>query len=314
MLRFLGRRLFAGVLTVLIASFVLFAAISLLPGDEVRGSFGFGSPPPGAVEELVERLHLDRPFLVQYGLFLRDFLTLDLGTTMGGAPIAQLVRQSLPVSAVILVGVATLQVLLAPLLVWLAGMRPETPLDRVADSLTVVLVSIPALVAAFLVQAVFVYWTDLIQSPVWIHDPAYPGWRNYVMPILALGVGAAAHLAMVGRVELLAALSQPWAKAAAALGMPREHLVRVDALRPAAGAMVQLLGANMAVLVTGLIVVEDVFDAPGLGSALLRAINDQDRLVIVTLVMFVLVGVIVVNTLSDLVHGWLDPRIREELT
>lgn len=308
--RFVARRVFTGVITVLIASLVLFALVALLPGDEVRGLFGFGPVDEAQMAEIREALNLDRPFLVQWWLFLVDFVTLDFGETMRGAPVKGIIRASLPVSGTILLGVLVLQVLLAPALVWLAGMRHGTRVDQVADTAVIVLVSIPALVAGFVVQAIFVYWTDLFPSPIWQFSDV-PAWQNYTMPILALGLGSAAHLAMVGRVELLAGMSQPWIRAARAMGMPREHIVRIDALRPAAGSMVQLLGANMALLVTGLIVVEDVFEVQGLGTALLDAIQDQDRVVILSLVMLVLMGVIFVNTVTDLVHGWLDPRVRD---
>ena len=313
LLRFVARRLFVGTVTVLIASVVLFALVDLLPGDEVRGMFGFGPVDASQLDAIRERLNLDEPFFVQWWLFLVDFVTLDFGETMRGAPVKALLRVSLPVSGTILAGVLAMQVLLAPALVWLAGMREGTRVDRVADTAVIVLVSIPALVAGFVVQAVFVYWTDLFPSPIWQFSDV-PAWQNYTMPILALGLGSAAHLAMVGRVELLAGMTEPWIRAARALGMPREHLVRIDALRPSAGSMIQLLGANTALLVTGLIVVEDVFEVPGLGSALLQSIQDQDRAVILTLVMLVLVAVIFVNTMTDLVHGWLDPRVRDEAT
>ncbi len=310
--RFVARRLVTGVVTIVLASIVLFLLVDLLPGDPVRSLFGFGQPDPLLLQQMREALNLDKPLIVQWWLFMVDFVTLDLGTTRTGVPVDDVIRASLPVSAVILAGVFLLQALLAPFLVWLAGMRAGTRMDHVADTAVIVLVSIPALVAAFVVQAVLVYWTDLFPSPVWQFSDV-PKWQNYTMPILALGLGSAAHLAMVGRVELLAGMTTPWVKAARALGMPREHLVRVDALRPAAGSMVQLLGANLAVLVTGLIVVEDVFDAPGVGSTLLRAIQDQDRVLMLTLIMIVLVFVIAVSTATDLAHAWIDPRVRDEV-
>lgn len=309
MVAFLTRRLVAAVVTLLIASFVLFAVVSLLPGDEVWGMLGPGSVDTAAYQAMVAKLHLDRPLVVQYWYFLSDFVRGDLGRTLFGEPISDVIAFSLPVSLRILAGVFALQVVIAPALIWLAGMRPHTRLDNLAETVTVVIVAVPSLVAAYIVQAVFVYWTDFARSPVWEPASSYPQWMNYLMPILALGLGIAAHLAVVGRVELRAALSTPWVKAARALGMPRSHLVRIDALRPAAGAMVQLLAANLAVLVTGLLVVEDVFRVPGVGNGMLRAIQRQDRHLIVTLV---LVGVIAVNTVADLVHAWLDPRVRED--
>lgn len=310
MLAFLLRRLVAAAVTILVASFVLFAAVILLPGDEVRAMFGVGAVDTELYESMLSQLHLDRPFMVQYWLFLKDFATLDFGTTMHGAPVLAAIRSSLPVSLWILAGVVAVQALLAPLLIVVAGLRPRSRLDDMSHAAAIALVSVPALVAAFVLQATFVYWSDIMTSPTWIRDG---GWRNYVMPILALGVGAAAHLALVGREEILTTLAQPYVKVARAFGIRRGRVLRTHALRPASGPIVQLVGANVAGLITGLIVVEDVFAAPGLGNALLTAIRLQDRVLIVTMVMLIVIGVIVVSTLADLLHAWLDPRVRDRL-
>lgn len=311
MARFILRRVVVATLTLLVASFVLFAIIRLLPGDEVRGLFGPGAS-TAALEAARNRLGYDQPFLAQYGSFLRDFLSLDFGDSMRGLPVRGIIGGAVGPTVRILAGVAVLQVVLGPALLWVSARRPGTRLDRWTAAATVVLVSVPTLVAAFLLQAVLVYWTDLLPSPDWIHPPdPNAGWRNYVMPILALGLGTSAHLAMVGRVELLSVLSTPYIMTARAFGLSHDRIVRVEAARPAAGAVVQLLAANLAVLLTGLIVVEDVFMVPGLAAALLQAIEDQDRIVMLTMLMLVLVAVMVVNTLADLVHGLVDPRVRE---
>nr|WP_274388154.1 ABC transporter permease [Salsipaludibacter albus] len=310
---FILRRVLIGIVTLLVASFVLFAAITILPGDEVRALFGFGAVDTEQYRLIVERLHYDRPFLVQYWLFLQDFVVGDFGLTLQGAPIGPIIRSRIAPSLWILLGVTLIQLVLGPLLLWLSVRRPRTPLERVSSTATIILVSVPTLVAAFVLQAVMVYWTDLLPSPKWIYPPSeLAGWRNYVMPILALGVGTAAHLAMVGRVELLATLSQPYITTARGLGIPRDRILKVEAMRPTAGRVVQLVAANTAVLLTGLIVVEDVFQVPGLGSALLEAIQGQDRLLVITMLMFVLAGVLVVNTVADILHGWIDPRVRAE--
>ncbi len=313
MLPFILRRVAIGVVTLLVASLVLFAAITILPGDEVRAMFGFGPVNPEQYRLIVERLHYDEPFMVQYWLFLSDFVVGDFGRTLQGAPIGPIIRARLAPTLWILLWVTVIQLALGPALLWLSVRRPTSPLERLTSNATIILVSVPTLVAAFVLQAVFVYWTDLLPSPKWIYPPSdLAGWRNYVMPVLALGVGTAAHLAMVGRVELLATLSQPYILTARGLGIPRERILKVEAMRPTAGRVVQLVAANTAVLLTGLIVVEDVFQVPGLGSALLQSIQDQDRLLVITMLMFVLTGVLVVNTIADILHGLLDPRVRAD--
>ncbi len=312
MLRFILRRVVVATLTLLAASLLLFALVRLLPGDAVRGMFGFGRPPDAAMEAVRERLGHDQPFLVQWGRFMTDFATLDFGESMQGESVRGILAATIGPTLWILSGVAVLQVLLGPALLWMSARRPRSRLDRWTAAATVVLVSIPTLVAAFLLQAILVYWTDLLPSPDWIYAPdPNAGWRNYVMPILALGLGTAAHLAMVGRVELLAVLATPYIVTARAFGIPPDRILKVEAARPAAGAAVQVLAANLAVLLTGLIVVEDVFGVPGLAAALLQAIEDQDRILMLTMLLLVLTAVMVVNTAADVVHGMIDPRVRD---
>ena len=306
MLVYAARRVLTALLTLLIASFAVYMLAHLLPGDEVRAVFGPNVPP-----EILDDLHLNDPLVVQYGYFLRDLVTLDVRATLGGAPIRPILAEIVPTSLILLAGVFAMQLVLAPLLLMVTGTRPRSPLDRFGGNAALVLVAVPALVAAFLVQAVFVYWTDLYPSATWVRSAS--SWRNFSMPVLALGLGTAAHVALGGRDELLLALSQPYVRMARAFGVPPRRILARHALRPTAGAMVQLVSANMAVMVTGLIVVEDVFNVPGIGARLLEAIHDQDRALITTLVLVVLTLVVAVSTLADLVHAWLDPRVRDRL-
>lgn len=321
MLRFLVRRVLAGAVTVLLASFVIFAIIHLLPGDEVRALM-----PPGTIrvprdvyDRLSRILHLDRPLLVQYGYFLRDFVTLDFGRTMPhvssgfrqilpGDPIRPMIVASLQVSAGLVAGVVALQVALAPAIAWLAARRPKSWPDLLSRGSSVILVAIPVLGAAIMIQTTFSYWTDLSPSPKWSSRGTF--WQNYGPPILSLGIGSAAHLALVGREEAILALVQPHAKFARAIGLPESRIVR-RAMRPTAARMIQVFGANVAAIGTGLIIVEDIFGVPGLGTAMLDAIHEQDRILIVTLLMVVLVLAIIASTLADIVHAALDPRVRE---
>lgn len=323
MLAFLVRRLLSGATTIVLASFALFSLMHLLPGDEVRALLPATTirVPPDLYASLLSELHLDRPFLVQYGLFLRDLVTLDFGSTMPrvvahleqvvpGDPLRPLVLGSLRTSGGIVGGVLALELLLAPVVVWVAARRRDGPLDHVSRWTSVVLVSVPVLVAAILVQTTMSYWTDLSPTPVWSSRGTW--WQNLLPPVASLGLGAAAHVALVGREEVLAVLAQQHARFARALGLPESHVVR-RALRPTAGAMAQVLATNVAAVGTGLIIVEDVFKVPGIGSALLAAIHDQDRTLIVTLLVVVLALAVVASTVADIAHGLLDPRVRDRV-
>ncbi len=320
MAAFLGRRLLAGAATILVASFVLFAVMHLLPGDEVKALFP-GTRirvPPELYAAVEAEMGLDRPFIVQWAVFVGDLVSLDFGRMLPsvtpdyrrvipGDPIRPVLVARLLVSGGILAGVLALNVLIAPLLAWVAARRPASLPDRVSNAAAIALVAVPALVAAILVQTTFAYWTDLSPTPRWSRHVAW--WQNWIPPVLGLGLGTAAHVALVAREEVLVALSQPWARVQRGLGLPRGRIIR-HAWRPAAGGTATALGAHVAAISTGLIVVEDVFGVPGIGTGLLLAIRSQDRTLLVTMLVVVVALAVLASTLADVARAAFDPRQR----
>lgn len=310
MLQFAVRRLVGAVLTVLVASFVIFAMARLLPGDEVRALFGIGRVDPVEYARIRSQLHLDEPFLLQYAYFLRDLVQLDYGRTIFGTSVRQVVLSSLQTSALLLAGVVGLHLALAPAVVWVSGRWPRSQLDRVSEGLSVLLVSVPVLVAAILVQAIFGHWLELTTSPSW--SLRNSGWQNVVPPVLALGLGTAAHLALVGRDQFRTISRQTHTQYARAVGLPPNRIIR-RTFRPAAGQMIHVFAANLAAIGTGLIIVEDVFAVPGFGFAILQAIRDQDGVLLTTLLVVLVALAVLISTAADVLHAAVDPRVRDRL-
>lgn len=291
------------------ATFLVFGAITMLPGDPVRALFGFGPVDPEIYARIAERLHLGEPYLVQYGYFVRNLVTMDFGGTLTGVPIRAIVRNAVPASLWIVAGVLVVQAIVAPAMVWVAGMWPGSRADRWGESTAIVVVSAPVIVVAMVLFSVA--WAI---APSWsLDDHTRVLVYQRALPILALGMGTAAHLALVAREEVLAMFGMLWARAARGMGLSRGRVLAQHAVVPALGPIIQLLAANLAVLVTGLIVVEGVFGVPGIGGTLLQSIRDSDRLLSATLLTFVLVAVIVVNVVADAVHALIDPRVRGQL-
>lgn len=311
---FATRRMVQAVVTVLVATFLLFGALAAVPGDPVRALFGFTAPPPELYEEIRTQFHLDEPFLVQYGQFVTGLVTGDLGRSYprdpfgqptSGTPVTAQLAPALPVSLRILGGALVLMVVGGVSAATASVAARRQWVAPAIGAAAAVAVSAPVLVLAFATQA-------FVARPVgWL--PVVGGQQSaagYVLPVLALGVPAAAWLALVTRAELRSAVRATYAAAARARAIPERRVVGIHALRVAALAVVAFVGGHVGQLLAGLIVVEGVFGLPGIGGTILDAIGRQDRAMLLAVVVLLLVAVVVLNAVADVIAAFLDPRIR----
>jgi ABC-type dipeptide/oligopeptide/nickel transport system permease component len=313
--RFAARRLLQTLATLLVASFVFFSVVTLLPGDPVRALFGFGAPPREQYEAIREEFHLDEPFLTQYFFFVTDLAKGDLGysyprgsfgNTNRGPLVRDILQETVPLSARLLGATVAVQVLVGGILAVIGVVRRRPFTDMGVYAFAVILIAVPVIVSAYAFQAFVglkVQWLPYR----WIDGR---GWTNYVLPVAALSAGFAAFLLLLGRAELLANMRAPFMRTTAALGIPRRRAVAVHAMRPSVAPIIAFLTANLGNLFTGLLIVESIFEAPGLGLTLFNALQLPDRRLTVTLLMLIVFVVIVANGLGDILSSMIDPRIR----
>ena len=311
----LGRSVQA-LVTLLVALTLIWVAVTVLPGDPVRALFGFRQPTPEAYARVKEQLHLDEPLLQQYLLYLRDLLSLDLGTSFPrdpfgrrepGAPVNTLIRATLPTSAIILAAAFVVQAVVGVVAGALSAARAGSKLGRSVDLVALLLVSTPVLVAAYVSRTVFA--VELGWLP---RSGVAAGWTSYVLPVLSLAALSIGYITLLLKSEMSLALKAPYAAAARARGIPDWRITSVHAMRPSLIPVATFLAAHLGQLITGLIIVEGVFGVPGVGGLLFGAIAERDRSVVVGVVTFVAVLVIVANAVADMVVAALDPRIRLE--
>ena len=312
--RYVLGRLGQGLATLLVALTLIWFAVTVLPGDPVRALFGFRQPTPEAYARVQEQLRLDEPVLMQYLLYLRDLLVLDLGDTFPrdpfgrpepGAPVMSLLRGALPTSAVILGLALLVQAVVGVVAGALSAARAGTVLGRFVDLFALVVVSTPVLVAAYVSRVVF--GVELRWLPV---AGTGEGWTSYVLPALSLAALSTGYITLLLKGEMALALRAPYTQAARARGIPQWRIASVHAMRPSLIPVATFLAANLGQLVTGLLIVEGVFSVPGIGGLLFRALSDQDRSLVVGIVTFVAILVIAANAVADIVVAALDPRIR----
>lgn len=314
MLRFIARRGVQMALSLWAALTVIFIAVTQLPGDPVRALFGFKPPPPEIYAAVRAQFHLDEPLWQQYLLYLRSVLTGDLGnsyplnprgTATVGAAVTDTLASTIPVSAVLLAGALLVQIAVGILAGALSASKRARVTGPAVYAVALLLVSTPVLVAAYTLRTVF--GSQLRWLPV---SGVFAGAESYVLPILALSALATGYVILLTRSEVQETLAAPYIQAAHGRGLAPALILRKHALRPSLIPVVAFITGNIGQLFVGLIIVEGIFDLPGVGGAIFQSIANQDRSLLVGLVTVVMVVVIVANAVSDVVVAAIDPRVR----
>lgn len=298
-----GGRLVVSLFVLVTAAFLM---IHLIPGDPVRAILG-----PTATPELVAQtranLGLDDPLLEQYGRFLSGIFTGDLGRSVQfRLPVADVIASRLPATLTLgIAGFVTAVLLAVPIGTLLAvatrrGRRRRLELGFVSTS--VVVATIPDFLLG--VALVWVFGVTLRWLPV----AGAQGPASYILPVIALAIGPAAILARIVRVELLAALETDYVRTARAKRIEPTRVVLRHALPNAVTASLTLGGLLLGSMVASTVLVESVFAWPGIGATIAGSILGKDYQLVQGIVLVYGIGVLLANTLVDVVLAILDPR------
>lgn len=314
MLAFLARRLLTLALTAWLATVVVFVVLEVLPGDPALLMLGTEAR-PDTLAALREQMGLDRPVLVRYGGFLAGLLTGELGTSLTYArPVAGLVAERMVVTGPLaLMALALSTAVAVPLGLWAAA-RHGRPADWGVMGFGQLGIAIPGfwfgilLILAFAVQ---LRWFSAGGFPGW-QDGAGPALKALLLPAVALALPEAAILARVTRSAVLDTLREDYVRTARAKGVGRAAVLWRHALPNALIPVMTVLGLQFAFLVSGTIVIENVFTLPGLGRLVYQAIGQRDLIVVRDVVVLLSVMVVAVNFLVDAAYALIDPRPKVE--
>jgi peptide/nickel transport system permease protein len=306
MLSFVGRRLLAALPVLIGVTFLVFAMLRLIPGDPAQILLFGSSPTPARVAELRTTLGLDRPFFLQYALYLGRVLTGDLGYSyVSNASVGSEIMQRVPYT-LNLTGFAMLVALLVGIPTGMAaGLRPGSAVDRLATGASVLGLAVPSFWLAQLLVLLFAVKLGLLPAL------GVGGSVALVLPALSLGLGFAAIITRMLRSSLIEVYQQPYMLVARAKGLSSWRMLTRHALRNAASSVVTIVGLQIGNLIAGAIAIEVIFGRPGLGSYLVARIQQKDIPSIQGIVLFVAIVYLLVNMLVDLTHATLDPRIRQ---
>ena len=317
MARYTLARLAQAALALVAITVITFALMQAVPGGPFDAPGGDRPATPQAVAAQERYYGLQDPWPEQLGRLLGRLAQGDLGPSLiqDGRSVAAIVREGMGPS-LILGSMAFLLVLGIGLPLGLvAALRARERVDYAATGLATVLGAVPAFVLAFLLLLVFAVWLDL--APVRLGRDFGDRWETLphgVLPALALGAPGAALLARLTRGALLDVLGSDYIRTARAKGLAPGAVLLRHALRNAAIPLLTALGPILAVLVTGSIVIESIFGLPGVGTALITAINQRDYGVILGVTLFYAAVVLLLNLAVDLTYPLVDARLRARTT
>lgn len=299
-------------LSLVAASILVFAIMTVLPGDPAQVALGVNASPE-AVETLRARFGLDRPLPVQYLDWLGGLVTGDLGTSYrSGLDVAPQVIDRFMVTAWLVGAAIVIALLIAVPLGSLAAIRHRRTDGAAISAASQVGIAVPSFLAGLLLVAVFAIRLRWFPAGGWVAPAEDPVEfvRHVTLPALALGLVQGAVLTRYVRSAILDVLREDYMRTARSKGLrPWAALVR-HGLRNAAVPVVTVLALQLATLLIGAVVVERVFVIPGLGSLLLDSVRNRDLLLAQGTVMALVLAVLVINYLVDVAYTIIDPRLR----
>ncbi|MDI6772496.1 MAG: ABC transporter permease [bacterium] len=307
---FVAQRLLGAALTILLATVLVFSALLLVSGDPAQTILGLEAN-PDALQALRHSLGLDLPPAQRYVEWLGRVVRGNLGMSIRyGKPVAELIAARLSLTIPLVFMSMALAASIGTLLGSVAARHGGMPLDLAVSGFALTGLVLPSFWVGLMMILFFSVRLHALPSG------GFPGWESLgrallhlLLPVLTLGLARAALMTRIVRGSLLDVLHEDYVRTARAKGLAERHVVYRHALRNAAIPVVTVLGLEFAQLLTAAIVVESVFALPGLGTLVLTGIEARDYPLVQGIVL-VLAGMIVfINVLTDVLYGFLDPRI-----
>jgi peptide/nickel transport system permease protein len=312
MIAYVAGRFVSLVISLAVASIVIFALVEIVPGDPAAYMLGINAAPE-AVDALRAEMGLDRPKVVRYLDWVGGMLTGDFGTSYTyKAPVADMVADRIWVSLPLAIYALVLSTLIAiPAGVYAAARRGGGG-DLAVMGATQLGIAIPNFWFAMIL--VFVFAIQL----GWFSAGGFPGWQNgagpalksLTLPAIALALPQAAILARVMRSSLIDMLGEDFIRTARAKGLTRSQVLWRHGFRNALIPVLTILGLQFSYLIAGGIIIEQVFYIPGIGRLIFQAISARDLITVESVVMLLVFAVIVVNFAVDVTYALVDPRLR----
>jgi peptide/nickel transport system permease protein len=318
MIGYIARRCLITVILAWVVATLVFLFLRAIPGDPVevmlsQSNSAGGAPSPAVVAALKRQLGLDEPLYVQYGNYISNIAHFDLGRSfISGRPVAADVEQRLPRTIELIVAATLVGLPVGLLLGLLAAIRRGRPVDIVISFLSSSGISIPVFVLGTVLVLVFAQLLALLPAGGFVDFQTDPlqNLKEVTLPAISLGFSLMAVITRMTRSAVLDVLRQDWVRTARAKGAPARIVLIRHVLRNALNPVVTVLGLQMGSLLGGTVLVEYVFNWPGLSSLLVQSAEQRDYPEVQGIVLIIALLFILLNLVTDITYSILDPRVR----
>jgi len=305
---YLTFRIFKGLLVVVLISLVTFGIMRLIPGDPVQLLLGEGSIPitREQIAAIRAKWGLDLPLHQQYLVWAGNLLRGDFGTSLmrTGVPVRQMILEAVPVTALVNLFAVSLAIVVAVPLGIAAAVRRNSPVDYFANVVSALGIATPNFWLALMLIVIFSLYLG------WLPPFGLRNWTGYIMPVLVIATEEMAVLMRITRGAVLELLPQDFVRTARSKGLSERAVLYRHVVSNALLPVITVIGFRIAFILSGTIIVENVFALPGIGRLFVDSVLRLDYQVVQSLVVVFAVLVVVVNLLTDLVYALVDPRIR----
>jgi oligopeptide transport system permease protein len=287
-------------------TFLIYFLVFSMPGNPVIALFGDKTPNPAVLQRVMEQYNLDKPFIVQYFLYLKNLVTGNLGVTFSGRKVNDILASAFPVTLKLVIMAVVIELILSVVIGLISGLRKGRILDHSNLVIALVLSSVPPFVALFVAQ--YFIGIKLNWAPVTVGDNAT--YAAMLLPAIVIALTIFVTGMRLMRGSVIEAQSAEYVRTAAAKGLTRRRIIPVHIARNSLIPVVTNTAASFGALIAGTTVTEGIFNIPGVGRVLYRAILLGENATVVSFVTILTILYVLVNILVDLLYAVLDPRIR----
>ena len=308
MLRYIGRRLLQTIPVFFGATFLIFAMVYLMPGDPVAALGGDRGLSETAAAQIRAQYNLDKPFWMQYLLYLKGVFTLDFGTAFNGQKVTSIMATAFPTTAKLAIYALAIETFLGIALGVVAGMRRGKWFDSTILVVSLLLISVPTFVLGFVLQYVLGVQLAILPTTA----SASVDLRSLTMPAMVLGGVSLAYVIRLTRQSVSENVSADYVRTARAKGLSGGVVMTRHILRNSLIPVATFIGGDLGALMGGAIITEGIFNIHGVGGTLWSAIIKGEPQTVVSVTTVLVLVYIIANLIVDLLYAVLDPRIRYE--
>ena len=308
MLRYIGRRLLQTIPVFFGATFLIFAMVYLMPGDPVAALGGDRGLSEAAAAQIRAQYNLDKPFWMQYLLYLKGVFTLDFGTAFNGQKVTSIMATAFPTTAKLAIYALAIETILGISLGVIAGMRRGKWFDSTILVVSLLLISVPTFVLGFVLQYVLGVQLAILPTTA----SASVDIKSLTMPAMVLGGVSLAYVIRLTRQSVSENVSADYVRTARAKGLSGGVVMTRHILRNSLIPVATFIGGDLGALMGGAIITEGIFNIHGVGGTLWNAIIKGEPQTVVSMTTVLVMVYIIANLIVDLLYAVLDPRIRYE--